>query len=148
MKHRNGALSLLGAAAISTLAFPAFANTATQQTGTQSATISGNNNQVIQVINQVNISHPGLGRGLGNNNRRVQSGTVQDSYQGVSIDGSGNTVYQETNQINQQRTAGRPGQNSPNAGRYGDDDDDDDDDKRGQGRGSQRDRDDDDDDDD
>lgn len=144
MKQRHGAFSLLGAAAISTLALPVFANTATQQTGTQSATIDGSNNQVIQVINQVNISHPGLGRGLGNNDRRTTvQGTAQDSYQNATIDGNGNSVYQETNQINQQRQS--PGRG--NSARH----DDDDDDKRGNGRGRNqrrgngRDRDDDDD---
>lgn len=138
MKQRHGAFSLLGAAAISTMALPVFANTASEQIGTQSATIDGNNNQVIQVINQVNIRHPGLGRGLGNNDRRgTVQGTVQDSSQSVTIDGNGNSVYQETNQINQQQTGGRSAPGRGNSGRY-DDDDDDDDDKRGRGRGQQR----------
>jgi hypothetical protein len=120
---------------------PGFANTATEQIGTQSATINGNNNQVIQVINQVNIDHPGLGRGLGNNSRR---GTVQDTYQGATINGSGNSVYQESNQVNQQETAQpgqRNGQNRPDEGRHQDDDDDDDDDDdrdRSSNRGQQR----------
>lgn len=136
MKQRHGAFSLLGAAAISTLAFPAFADTATQQTGTQSATIDGSNNQVIQVINQVNISHPGLGRGLGNNARRTTvQGTVQDSSQSATVDGNGNSVYQETNQINQQRQS--PGQG--NSARH----DDDKQGNRGQSRGHDRDHDDD-----
>ncbi len=125
MKQRYGAFSLLGAAVFSTFAFPAVANTATEQIGTQSATINGDNNQVTQVINQVNISHPGLGRGLGNNARRgtVQSGSVQDTYQSVTIDGSGNSVYQESNQINQINQPGsttkpgrRVGQNRPHPG--------------------------------
>lgn len=147
MKQRHGAFSLLGAAAISTLALPAFANTASEQIGTQSATIDGNNNQVIQVINQVNISHPGLGRGLGNNNRRITvQGTIQDSAQSVTIDGNGNSVYQESNQINQQTTdRSHPGRGHRD--RY-DDDDDDDKGKRGQGRDRDRERYDDDDDDD
>ncbi|HSM81549.1 MAG TPA: hypothetical protein VLS96_07680 [Nodosilinea sp.] len=122
------------------MALPVFANTASEQIGTQSATINGDNNQVIQVINQVNISHPGLGRGLGNNSRR---GTVQDSYQGATIDGNGNSVYQESNQITQERSTGRPNQGHNN--RF--DDDDDDDDNRGRNRGQQRGRDRDDDDD-
>ncbi len=130
MKQRYGAFSLLGAAAISTLAFPAFANIATQQTGTQSATIDGSNNQVIQVINQVNISHPGLGRGLGNNARRgTVQGTVQDSSQSATVDGNGNSIYQETNQINQQQS---PGRAEPGRGNG-----------RGQQRGHDRDRNDD-----
>ncbi|PSR18707.1 hypothetical protein C8255_06015 [filamentous cyanobacterium CCP3] len=145
MKHRHGAFSLLGAAAISTLAFPAFANTATQQTGTQSAAIDGSNNQVIQVINQVNISHPGLGRGLGNNDRRgTVQGTVQDSSQSVTIDGNGNSVYQETNQVNQQRQS--PGRGNGVRHSHDDDDDDDKQGNRGQRRGHDRDDDDDDDD--
>ncbi|PZV03240.1 MAG: hypothetical protein DCF32_14175 [Leptolyngbya sp.] len=147
MKQRYGAFSLLGAAAISTLALPVFANTATQQTGTQSATINGSNNQVIQVINQVNISHPGLGRGLGNNNRRTTvQGTVQDSYQGATVDGNGNSVYQETNQINQQQSPSRSGPGRGNSARHSDDDDDNDRGNRqdrGQQRGHDRDRDDD-----
>lgn len=150
MKQHHGAFSLLGAAAISMLTFPAFANTATQQTGTQSATINGSNNQVIQVINQVNISHPGLGRGLGNNNRRgTVQGTVQDSYQGATVDGNGNSVYQETNQINQQSPS-RPGRGQGNSARHDDDDDDDRGNRgdRDQRRGHDRDRDDDDDNDD
>lgn len=127
MKHCNGVLGLLGAAAISTLALPAFANTATEQIGTQSTTINGDNNQVTQVINQVNISHPGLGRGLGNNGRRTTvQGTVQDSYQGTTVDGSGNVVYQEINQINQQRPGHQAGQNRVTPGRQN---------HRGQGRG-------------
>ncbi|MBD1872974.1 hypothetical protein H6F75_05730 [Nodosilinea sp. FACHB-131] len=126
MKQRHGAFSLLGATAISTLALPVFANTATQQTGTQSATIDGSNNQVIQVINQVNISHPGLGRGLGNNDRRgTVQGTVQDSSQSATVDGNGNSVYQETNQINQQSS----GRAEPGRGNG-----------RGQQRGHDRDR--------
>ncbi|MFQ4139165.1 hypothetical protein PGN35_022915 [Nodosilinea sp. PGN35] len=85
---------------------------------------------MIQVINQVNISHPGLGRGLGNNDRRTTvQGTVQDSYQGATIDGNGNSVYQETNQINQQQSPNRPAPGRGNSARH------DDDDKRGPGRG-------------
>lgn len=114
MKQRTGVLGCLGAAAISILAMPAFAETATQQVGTQSATITGDNNQVTQVISQVNISHPGLGRGLANNNRRTtvsspSQATVQDAYQGVVIDGSNNSVYQESTQINVQQNRQQPG---------------------------------------
>ncbi|WP_017296816.1 hypothetical protein [Nodosilinea nodulosa] len=140
MKNRNGAFGLLGAAAISTLALPAFADMASEQIGTQSATINGSNNQVIQVVNQVNISHPGLGIGLGNNDRRgAVQGTVQDSSQSVSVGGNGNSVYQESNQINQQQTAGRPGPGHGNSGRHSGEDDD----KkgRGHGHGHERDRD-------
>ncbi len=139
MKQRNGALSLLGAAVFSTLSFPAFANTATEQIGTQSATIDGNNNQIIQVINQISIDRRGLGRGSGNNNRQ---GTVQDIDQGATINGSGNSVYQESTQVNRQEST-RPGQRN---GQARHDDDDDDDRGRGHSRGHGDDDDDDDDD--
>lgn len=142
MKQRNGAFSLLGAAAFSTFAFPAFANTATEQIGTQSATINGNNNQIIQIINQISIDR--RGQGSGNNNRR---GTVQDIDQGATINGSGNSVYQESTQVNRQEST-RPGQRNGQA-RHDDDDDDDDDDRgRGHSRGHDDDHDHDDDDDD
>ena len=79
-----------------TVSLPAFADTATVQTGTQGATITGDNNQVIQVINQVNVNHPGMGRGRAAQN----TATVQDAYQGAAVQGSGNAVYQESTQIN------------------------------------------------
>jgi hypothetical protein len=135
MKQRNGAFSLLGAVAFSTFSFPAFANTATEQIGTQSATINGNNNQIIQIINQISIDR--RGQGSGNNNRR---GTVQDIDQGATINGSGNSVYQESTQVNRQEST-RPGQRNGQA-RHDDDDDDD------RGRGHSRGHGDDDDDDD
>jgi len=106
MRYLSRAIGLFGAAAVGSLTMPAFADTATTQVGTQSATINGDNNQVIQVINQVNVDHPGLGRGRANNSQR---GTVQDSYQGATVDGSGNEVVQESNQVNHQRQAEKPG---------------------------------------
>ncbi|MGF1566843.1 MAG: hypothetical protein ACFCVD_02010 [Nodosilinea sp.] len=125
MKQLSSVFKLVGAAAISTLAMPAFANPATVQTGTQAATINGDNNQVIQVINQITIDHPGLGRGRSNNDRRA---TVQNTYQGAAIDGSGNVVYQESNQVNSGERSGNPGrrvgQRQAVEGRYDDDDDD------------------------
>ena len=125
---------LIGAAVISAITLPALANTTTEQVGTQSATINGNNNQIIQIINQTTIDHPGLGRGRTRNPARTSS-TRQDSYQGVSVDGNGNEVYQETTQQNSVETGGR----SRPAGRQNPDyqerdDDDDDDDNRGRGR--------------
>ena len=106
MKKLHGVFSLIGFAALSAVTLPAMADSTTEQIGTQSATINGDNNQVIQVINQVDINHPGLGRGLTQNQRRT---TVQDSYQGVSVDGSGNSVYQESNQVSVEERSGNPG---------------------------------------
>ncbi|HIK45880.1 MAG TPA: hypothetical protein IGR64_13505 [Leptolyngbyaceae cyanobacterium M65_K2018_010] len=107
MKQINGILSVLGATAISAFALPTLANTATVQSTTQSTTINGDNNQVIQVINQVNVSHPGLGRGRTNNAQRA---TSQDSYQAVGIEGSGNSVGQESTQVNREERVDQPGQ--------------------------------------
>lgn len=138
MKPIKHLMTGLGAVAIGMVAAPALANTAVEQVGTQSATINGDNNQVIQTINQVNITHPGLGRGLSNNARRVStstsdSATVQDAYQGATINGSGNVVYQESTQINQEsRNNQRPNQARPDRGRQ-------DDDNRGRGRGNGKD---------
>lgn len=115
MRNLSKALGFFGAAAIGTLAMPALADTATTQVGTQSATINGDNNQVIQTINQVNIDHPGLGRGLGNNSQRA---TVQDSYQGATIDGSGNVVVQESNQVNVQQRNDKPGRRVGQSGNH------------------------------
>ncbi|PSN19095.1 hypothetical protein C7271_09020 [filamentous cyanobacterium CCP5] len=124
------------------------ADTATQQVSTQEAAINGDNNQVIQVINQVTIEQTGRGRGP---RRNGSSATVQDAYQGVSVDGSGNVVYQESSQINESHNSDRPGRRVGQGGAHpvfdGDDDDDDDDDDR-RNRGRNRDWDDDDDDDD
>lgn len=41
--------------------FPVFAQTTTSQTGNLEATVSGENNQVYQTINQTIINHPGIG---------------------------------------------------------------------------------------
>ncbi|QQE63454.1 hypothetical protein GFS31_01190 [Leptolyngbya sp. BL0902] len=134
MKPIQHVMTGLGAAALSMVMAPAFANTAVEQVGTQSATINGDNNQVIQTINQVNVNHPGLGQGLTNNARRVStststSATVQDTFQGATINGSGNVVYQESTQINQElRNPQRPAQARPDRGNSDDD--------RGRGRGN------------
>jgi hypothetical protein len=161
MQPKKHLLSLLGATALGTFAAPALANSTTEQVGTQSATINGDNNQVIQVINQIEINHPGLGNGRTNNPRR---GTVQDSYQGATINGDGNSVYQESTQQSVESGNNRPGQRNGrnrnwesnrdddddgdkgySRNRWEDDDDDDDDDDRSRGRGRRGDDDDDDD---
>lgn len=95
MKLTKYALSFLGAAALGTTSLPAFADTATEQVGTQTATITGDNNQVIQVINQVTVNGGGRGR-----THTTSTATVQDAAQGAVVQGSGNSVYQESNQVN------------------------------------------------
>lgn len=136
-------LGLLSAAMLCGSPFSAQANDAVVQTGTQEAIIDGNNNQVIQVINQVNIEHPGRGHGRGRSNRRGDTAVVQDTYQGATVYGDGNTVIQETTQENRVR------QEHPGRGRgsWRHDDDDDGGNSRGNGRGRGRGHDDDDDDD-
>jgi hypothetical protein len=54
-------LGLVSAASIGLASLPARADTATVQGGSQNATISGDNNQVTQIINQTIINHPGRG---------------------------------------------------------------------------------------
>jgi hypothetical protein len=54
-------LSLVSAAWIGFISLPASADTATAQSGSQDTTISGDNNQVTQIINQTVINHPGRG---------------------------------------------------------------------------------------
>lgn len=127
---------LVGSVFMSTIAFPAIAQT-TQQVSTQEAVINGSDNQVIQIINQVNIEHPSRGR------ERRNSSTTQDALQGVSVDGSGNVVIQESTQVNQTESGGRDRPDRGH-GRGKGPDFDDDDDRRGY-RGDDDDNDDDDD---
>jgi hypothetical protein len=54
-------LGLVSAAWIGFISLPASADTATGQSGSQDATISGDNHQVTQIINQTIINHPGRG---------------------------------------------------------------------------------------
>ena len=72
MLSKIGQLSLVSAALLGLVHFSAQAETATVQTGTQEAVISGDNNQVIQTINQTIINHPGRGsiNRFGNNKKR------------------------------------------------------------------------------
>ena len=103
MLRKTGMFSLLSATLLGVVSLPVQADNATVQTSTQQAVINGNNNQVIQVINQTNIiDHPG------SNNRRRNGGgsnraTVQEAYQGASVNGSENRVIQESNQLNAER---------------------------------------------
>jgi hypothetical protein len=58
---KTSQVSLVSAALIGLVHFAAQAETVPLQTGSQGATISGDNNQVIQVINQTIINRPGRG---------------------------------------------------------------------------------------
>lgn len=93
MSRVRSAYSLIGFVVLSVVAFPAAADTATEQVGVQEAIINGDNNQVTQVINQITVEHPGRGRGLTNR-------YTQDVHQGATVDGSGNDVHQESTQVN------------------------------------------------
>ena len=95
MSRFRGACGVIGSVALSVIALPAIADTATDQIATQEAIINGDNNQVTQVINQITIEHPGRGRGLTNRS------TNQDAYQGATVDGSSNAVHQQSTQVNQ-----------------------------------------------
>lgn len=105
MLRKTGMFSLLSATLLGIVSLPAQANNATVQTSTQQAVINGNNNQVIQVINQTNvINHSGRGNQRRNGERNNRA-TVQDAYQGVSVHGSNNRVRQESNQVNAEQSS-------------------------------------------
>lgn len=102
MLRNTGIISLVGATVFGLAPIPAQADEAVVQTSTQEAVISGDNNRVTQVTNQINISHPGRGK-LHKGNRAV----VQDAYQGASVSGRGNNVFQRSRQRNSSRRFGR-----------------------------------------
>ncbi|WP_013323912.1 hypothetical protein [Gloeothece verrucosa] len=54
-------ISLMSTTLVGLIHLPLLAQTATVQSSSQEATVSGNNNQVIQTTNQVIINHPGQG---------------------------------------------------------------------------------------
>lgn len=98
MLTRIGVLGVLGTAMLGAVPLPTWANTATVQNASQQATITGDHNQVIQVINQVNINQPGQG----NLKRALNTvGTVQDAAQAATVNGQANQAIQMTTQINQ-----------------------------------------------
>ena len=105
MLRKTGMFSLLSATLLGVVSLPAQANNATVQTSTQQAVINGNNNQVIQVINQTNVNnHSGRGNQRRNGERNNRA-TVQDAYQGASVHGSNNRVRQESNQVNAEQSS-------------------------------------------
>lgn len=87
---KTSTIGLMGAVIFCGLPLSARADSAVVQTATQSAVINGDNNQIIQVINQVS------GRRGGSRSRN--NAVVQDAYQGAAISGSGNISVQETTQ--------------------------------------------------
>ncbi|WP_448561140.1 hypothetical protein [Trichothermofontia sp.] len=98
MLTKIGVLGVFSTAMVGMAPLPTWANTATVQNASQQATVTGDNNQVIQVISQVNVNHPGQG----NLKRALNyTGTVQDAAQGAMITGQGNQAIQNTTQFNQ-----------------------------------------------
>jgi len=105
-------LGVLSTALLGVAPLPTWANTATVQNASQQATVTGDNNQVIQVINQVNVNHPGQGnlkRALNN------TGTVQDAAQGATVNGQDNQAIQTTTQVNQRAPGNAQGRGNDRA---------------------------------
>lgn len=103
MLTKIGVLGVLSTAMLGVAPLPTWAGSnhdqaATVQNTSQQATVTGDNNQVIQVINQVTINHPGQG----NLKRALNpTGTVQEAAQGATVNGQGNQAVQMTTQVNQ-----------------------------------------------
>jgi hypothetical protein len=133
MLKQASILAPLSAAMIGMVGLPAGAQTATVQGGTQAATISGDNNQIIQVINQYNLANPGRGI-YKRNSGQGNSATVQNASQGAAVQGNQNQVVQATTQENIQK--------KPNSKRDRDRKDRDSDDKRDRDRKDRHDDDD------
>ncbi|UZQ54301.1 hypothetical protein OOK60_17770 [Trichothermofontia sichuanensis B231] len=109
-----GALStaMLGVASLPTWAGSSHNQAATVQNTSQQATVTGDNNQVIQVINQITINHPGQG----NLKRALNTtGTVQEAAQGATVNGQGNQAVQTTTQINQRSQGNGQGRGNDRA---------------------------------
>jgi hypothetical protein len=74
-------LSLISTSFFGLIHFPVLADTATLQNGDQDAVVSGDNNQVTQIINQTIINHPGRGslnRSDNNKKDRTQHSTESE----------------------------------------------------------------------
>ncbi|NCJ08157.1 hypothetical protein GS597_16910 [Synechococcales cyanobacterium C] len=87
MLKQIGMMSLLATGIVAST-LPAAANTAVVQDASQGAIVSGNNNQVNQVINQTTIynQHPGRGAEMRNGGRRGgNSIAVQESRQSGQV---------------------------------------------------------------
>ena len=103
MLRQTGIFGLLSGALLGVVSLPAQADNATVQTSNQQAVINGDNNQIIQVINQTNvINQPGRSNQR-RNGKSGNSAAVQDAYQGASVNGDNNRVIQESNQVNAER---------------------------------------------
>lgn len=103
MLTKIGVLGVLSTAMLGVAPLPTWAGSnhnqaATVQSTSQQATVTGDNNQVIQVINQITINHPGQG-----NLKRALNPTaiVQDAAQGVTVNGQAHQAVQTTTQVNQ-----------------------------------------------
>ncbi len=86
MLKQIGMITVLGTAWIGCIT-SAYADTAVVQTGSQGAIVSGDNNEVNQVINQTTIynQHPGRGAEMRNGGRRGGNSAVQESRQSGQI---------------------------------------------------------------
>ncbi len=115
---KTSTIGLMGVAIICGLPLSARADSAVVQTATQSAVINGDNNQIIQVINQVNGRRSRRGRGA---DRSRNNAVVQDAYQGAAISGSGNISVQETTQASR-ANGGKPNQGKGRRWQQRDDD--------------------------
>lgn len=81
MLKKISQLSLISATFLGLAHFPASADTAAVQSGSQDVNISGDNNQVNQTINQTIINHPGRGslnRSDGNRKNKTQNTEESD----------------------------------------------------------------------
>jgi hypothetical protein len=94
-----GMIGMFCSVILGSIQMPARADNAVVQTSGQDVTINGDNNNVIQVTNQINVSHPGKG----GNNKKGNSAVVQDAYQNASVNGNGNRVGQRISQENRER---------------------------------------------
>jgi hypothetical protein len=124
-------LCLMGMAIVCGVPLSAQANSAVVQTVTQEAVINGDNNQIIQVINQVNVKRQGQNRGRKtghtfdrDNSNNGNSAVVQDAYQGATINGNDNVAIQEIAQEN--RVSGGDAGRDRSQGRRGHQEGDDD----------------------
>jgi hypothetical protein len=87
-------LGLVSAACVGFASLPASADTATVQGGSQDATISGDNNQVTQIINQTIINHPGRGT-LNRSPGKKKDGTQYENEQSDRGNHYGNSRQDE-----------------------------------------------------
>lgn len=88
-------LSIISTFLVSFIHLPTLAETATSQNGTQSATITGTNNQLYQVINQTIINHPG--RGLVNRDEKKDKIKKNNNQSSTHRDRNSNSRWERGN---------------------------------------------------